>query len=441
MPHDGHTSQRPGGVSPAALTTTAIGLAGLLSLAVAMGFGRFAFTPLLPLMIRDGQLVLVAGGWVATANYIGYLVGALSAAPLARDPLRMARLALGLTLLLMAAMALPLGAWGWAAVRGLAGMASAWAFVATSIWCLGALAQRAPAQGPSGWSSGLYAGVGLGIMLTGLYTLGASAAGAGASALWLQLALLAALLLWPVWRVLRQLRLVREGVAGEAPSPDMAVAGSATPVPAEARAAPSPHAKTETAPAVARISLWSPTMRPLVVGYTLFGFGYILPATFLPELARQLVPDPRLFGLAWPAWGLAATLSALLAVWWLRHASRLQVWAVTQALMGIGALAPSLWLSGWTIGLSAVLVGGTFMVMTLAAVQEARVRGGAAVLPRMTTAFALGQIAGPVLPNALVSVADLSTTQAMNLSLQVAALSLLASAAWLWRADRARVPA
>ena len=55
-------------------------------------------------------------------------------------------------------------------------------------------------------------------------------------------------------------------------------------------------------------------MRPLAVGYGLFGFGYILPATFLPELARQLVPDPRLFGLAWPLWGLAATLSVLVAV-------------------------------------------------------------------------------------------------------------------------------
>ena len=70
MPHDAHARQRPGGTSPSVPTTTAIGVAGLLSLGVAMGFGRFSFTPLLPLMIRDGQLVLVAGGWVATANYM-----------------------------------------------------------------------------------------------------------------------------------------------------------------------------------------------------------------------------------------------------------------------------------------------------------------------------------------------------------------------------------
>ena len=420
-----------------ALGAPALGVAGLLSLAVAMGFGRFSFTPLLPLMIRDGQLALVAGGWVATANYVGYLAGALTAAPLARNPTRMAKLALGLTILLMAAMALPLGPWGWAAVRGLAGLASAWAFVSTSIWCLGALAQRAPAQGPSGWSSGLYAGVGLGIALTGLYTLGAAAAGAGASALWVQLSVLGALLLWPVWRVMQQLR-----AAGDDPHslsgttlPAATPAVAATGAPTNAALVSAAAIAAAVAGTQARVSLFSPGMRPLVVGYGLFGFGYILPATFLPELARQLVPDPRLFGLAWPVWGLAATLSVLVAVWWLRHASRLQVWAITQALMGVGALAPSLWLSGWSIGLSAVLVGGTFMVMTLAAVQEARVRGGAVVLPRMTTAFALGQIAGPVLPNALVSLAGMEPAQAMNLSLQVAAFSLLASAAWLWRAD------
>ena len=56
-----------------------IALAGLAALAVAMGIGRFAFTPLLPMMQSDGGLSLAAGGWLAAANYLGYLFGALSA--------------------------------------------------------------------------------------------------------------------------------------------------------------------------------------------------------------------------------------------------------------------------------------------------------------------------------------------------------------------------
>jgi hypothetical protein len=411
-------------------SAAAIGLAGLLSLALAMGFGRFSFTPLLPLMIRDGQVHLASAGWIAAANYVGYLVGALTAAPLMRRPSAMANLALAMTVCLMAAMALPLGGWGWALVRGVAGAVSAWAFVATSIWCLGALAQRASAAGSSGWSSGLYAGVGIGIGLTGLYSLLAAAAGAGATSLWLQLALVGAVLLWPVRRVIRQLQAQGPADAqAQGPSADAPGAAPATPVAAATPATP------------AQASIFSVPMRPLVVGYGLFGFGYILPATFLPELARQLVPDPRLFGLAWPLWGLAATLSVLLAVWWLRHASRLQVWAITQGLMGLGALAPSLWLSAWSIALSAVLVGGTFMVVTLAAVQEARARGGAAVLPRMTAMFAMGQIAGPVLANGLLWVPGLGEAGAMDLALQIAAAGLLGSAAWLWRASRRAGPA
>ena len=446
MTHDAPASHRPAMSAPSAPATAALGLAGLLSLSVAMGFGRFSFTPMLPLMIADGQADIASGGWIAAANYVGYLVGALTAGPLARHPLRMARLALGLTLLLLAAMALPLGPWGWAVVRTLAGAASAWAFVATSVWCLGALAQRSLPEGPSGWSSGFYAGVGIGIMLTGFYCMAAASAGVGAASLWLQLAGLGAVLIVPVMRVMRGLQASQAGGAAaatgvvSAPAAIEAHARTAKLVDRPPVSAPASHALMAAGASTASAGLWSPRMRPLAVAYGLFGFGYILPATFLPALARTLVPDPRLFGLTWPLWGLAALLSVLLAVWWLRHASRLRVWAVTQALMGVGALAPSLWLSGWTIALSALLVGGTFMVMTLAAVQEARVRGGATVLPRMTAAFALGQIVGPVLANALGHLPGLDATTSMNLALQIAAASLLVSAAWLAWEDRVTRP-
>src|SRR6185295_7318282 len=54
-----------------------IALASAVSLAVAMGIGRFAFTPLLPMMLADGVIDLHGASWLATANYLGYLVGAL----------------------------------------------------------------------------------------------------------------------------------------------------------------------------------------------------------------------------------------------------------------------------------------------------------------------------------------------------------------------------
>ena len=45
----------------------------------------------------------------------------------------------------------------------------------------------------------------------------------------------------------------------------------------------------------------------------MLGFGYILPATFLPVLAREVVDDPQVFGLAWPVFGIAAALSTFAA--------------------------------------------------------------------------------------------------------------------------------
>src|SRR6476469_215228 len=67
---------------PPSPSITAVCAIATTALAVAMGIGRFAFTPLLPLMIRDGSLAQSAGAWLAASNYLGYLAGALTASRL-----------------------------------------------------------------------------------------------------------------------------------------------------------------------------------------------------------------------------------------------------------------------------------------------------------------------------------------------------------------------
>jgi predicted MFS family arabinose efflux permease len=390
---------QPRGASP-----LAVALAGALSLAVAMGIGRFAFTPMLPLMIQDGELDLAAGGWIAAANYAGYLIGALTASRVPLSAVRLAVLSLALTAFLTAAMALPQPVASWMALRLLAGVCSAWAFVSTSVWCLGALARL----GRPAWSGTVYAGVGSGIAIAGLYCLGGAAGGLSAPVLWTQLGVLAVVLTLPVLAVLRKL-----------------AAPEDRPAPAYRFAPPSRARGTAG----------------LVVCYGALGFGYILPATFLPVLARSVVADPRLFGLAWPVFGLTAAASTLAAGALMRHASRLQIWAASHVVMGAGVLLPSLWLGGLTIGLSALLVGGTFMVITMAGVQEIRARASGdptALVARMTTAFALGQIAGPIASSLLIRF-PATAAIGLNLALQLAAASLLLSAAWLWREGRVPV--
>jgi len=67
------------------VTATGVATAGLIALAVSMGIGRFAFTPLLPMMQADAGLTIKSAGWLASANYFGYLVGALCAARVPRN--------------------------------------------------------------------------------------------------------------------------------------------------------------------------------------------------------------------------------------------------------------------------------------------------------------------------------------------------------------------
>ena len=175
-------------------------IAGMVSLAVAMGIGRFAFTPLLPMMLADGTVSLAGASWLASANYLGYLVGALLCtlqpwiwrrlgSPPPPQSTVLVRIGLVATVLLTLGMVLywPVA---WPALRFAAGVASALVFVYTSGWCLAQLAQmNLPAMGAM-----IYTGPGVGIVLSGLAASGMVALHWSAFTGWLIFGVLAALL-------------------------------------------------------------------------------------------------------------------------------------------------------------------------------------------------------------------------------------------------------
>jgi MFS family permease len=372
---------------------------GVVSLAVAMGIGRFAFTPLMPLMLRDGTLSAATGAEWAAANYIGYLLGALTAARIP-DPRRGLQLALfGVALTTLAAVATGGEAPAHLGVllRGAAGVFSAWALVFTSSWGLAELARRQASQ-LGAW---IYVGVGLGIVVAGLLAwLGGQQP---ARWLWLEMGLLAG-----AGAIFVALKLPQGSGAA-------AVAGAS--------------ALTSPARVESRGQL------PLVLCYGTFGFGYIVPATFLPAMARQQVSDPLVFGLTWPLFGLAAALSVVAAARYLSAWPRRRVWAVAQATMALGTALPLATQALWALAACAVLVGGTFMVATMAGLQLAREWTPAnptPLLARMTVAFATGQILGPLLVRAL-GTGTVSGWDALTWANAAATVLLLLTAAWLCR--------
>lgn len=251
----------------------------------------------------------------------------------------------------------------WSLLRASAGFAAAYVFIATSAWCLARLSAAAALH------TGLvFTGIGAGIAAAGLVVLLFAIGEAPSSVIWIGLGVLTL-----IGSVFPAATVGREGVP---PAGPLAQQG------------------------------WTPRWAALALCYGAFGYGYIIPATFLPAMARALVPDPAVFGWIWPLFGITAAVATLAAATALRRFDDRHVWIASYLLMAVGLGAPLIWAGIGGIAAAALLVGATCMVSTLVGMRTARAVAGAAA-PRlmavMTAAFATGQVAGPVAAGWLVA--------------------------------------
>ena len=399
------------------LTPLSVALAGLVALAVAMGIGRFAFTPILPMMLHDGVIDLAGASWLASANYLGYLAGALLCtlqpwiwARIRWLPLlaysTLVRAGLLATGVLTLAMAWQFAA-AWPALRFLAGVTSAVVFVYTSGWCLSQLARlRVPAMGGV-----IYAGPGMGIAVSGLLASAMVAWHRTAATGWLVFGMLAFMLSATAWRVLRgeedRLTRLTTGIARASPGAAQAHHGH-------------------------------PEMAVFTFAYGLAGFGYIITATFLPVIARAALPGSAWLDLFWPIFGVGVMVGPLLATRLPPGGDlRLRV-AVCYLLQALG-IATSLWsptLAGFAIG--SLLLGLPFTALTFFSMQEVRrlrPATAASFIGLLTAAYGVGQIVGPLLVAWLIRHAA-SAGEGFALSLKIATGALLLGAAlfgWMIR--------
>ena len=383
-----------------AIPAVAIVLASAASLAVAMGIGRFAYTSILPMMLYDGVLDLAFGSTLASANYLGYLIGAMLCMVLPRSWSSSVLIRAGLvaTILLTLAMRIesqPL----WIGLRFVAGVTTGIVLVHTSRWCLTLL----QAKGKIALGSAMFAGVGLGIALSGMAVGGMVQLGWSSAQAWTGFAAVALVLVAAGWRVFRFVE---------------------TPFAPQAVARPQTAPKAPPAPGnLAEMTLFS-------VAYGLAGFGYIVTATYLPVIARAALPAAASgwADLFWPAFGLAAAIGSVMVMRAGGIRDPRHALVVCYLLQAFGVVFGILMPTVWGFLLSSVLAGLPFTAINYFSMREVtrlKPLDAARYIGMLTAIFSIGQLVGPPMVKAFLShTADPQTAFAHSIEVAGAALAV-----------------
>lgn len=339
-----------------------LALAGSVVLIVGMGYGRFAFTGILPLMLDEHILTLREGNLAASANYAGYLLGALMLAKARPGDAKWLNLAsVLLTLLCLAALGWLRSPLAIIAVRGAAGVLSAVTLIAASLWLLQHMKHHNGAPI-------LYSGVGMGIFLSAQFISLAKSHALTSQQIWLICAASAALLFLLVLRLLL--------------SPSDYLVDWKPTVSAQAAGAEGQRGEA-----------WK-----LLIIYGLAGFGYIITATYLPLFLSGSLTDIDPVQL-WALFGLAAVPSCFV---WHRLALKLgyrRAFTLNLMVQATGVILPAWSHSLAFCMLSALLVGFTFMGTVTLALPEGRRLNHLVtfnMIAAMTATYGIGQIIGPL---------------------------------------------
>jgi predicted MFS family arabinose efflux permease len=345
-------------------------VAGLaLGPAVALGFGRFSYALLLPAMRADLHWTYAAAGFSNTANALGYLLGAVIAAPIAARIGDKRAFAIGLAVTVAAV--LGSGFTGeflvLAGLRAIAGVAGALPFI-TGAALAAAAGEGGSAARPARVLGVYFGGGGFGMFVAALLV-PEIVRSHGWRDGWLAMGALGLFGLAASWPALLR--------APTLPQPLSSGRGSTSP--------------------------WSVRrLLPLFVSYTLFGAGYIAYATFIIAWLRANLE----FG-AWQVavfWACVGGPAAVAGLAWGPILTRLQGArgvALANAFVMLGAVLPVLGLGRVAAYASALLFGGSFLIVPTSVTAVARNAtppdSWTAVIALLTVGFAVGQCAGPLL--------------------------------------------
>src|SRR5699024_1946734 len=340
-------------------------IGGVVALMIAMGIGRFSYTPILPLMQGHLHFSDTVAGLLASSNYAGYLVGAIGTMVFSYTASRERYLQISLLISIgtTCAMGLTDHILLFHLLRFLSGIASAYIFVLASSIVLDYLAKIGKAK----WSGILYAGVGLGILFSSFFIPSFYRISSWQGT-WIGLAIISVILFFlPLLFIRRQ--------------PVIKTANGLSEVPAIAVPEKS----------------WFPF---LTIAYGLEGFGYIITGTFIVAMAEQSTSFTGNATTVWMVAGICAIPSCMI---WAEMADRfgyMKILTIIFCLQAIGIILPAIHEHAIMFYGSAILFGVTFMGITTITTTVARQMfpvNSSKVLGFLTVIYATGQMVGPAI--------------------------------------------
>lgn len=338
-------------------------LAGISALIVVHGLGRFAFTPLLPYLVHDQVINLRQGAFLATLNYLGYLIGAVMAVFLTHPRLLKKFLLLGL-MVNMLSIAMPILIQGYTAfswIRFLNGLSNGLVFVLAPALLLEWLVEH----GKRHLSGLVYLGVSIGLILDSVLIDWLSNFFHGQMR-WFPITLAA---LPPCLFSLYIFRYIQIN--------------------------PSQHQPQNSQ------KLFDAQTTPLLIAYAGAGLGYILPMTFLPALAHQvIIGHDFIVTNIWLITAVACLVCLPFWNWLGFHTNDRFALIISYLVQAVSVATVLLFPNSTGIVICAIFMGGSFMGTVVCSQRLAKIfqpHQGAKLFATLISIYAGTQLIGPYL--------------------------------------------
>jgi MFS family permease len=340
---------------------------GFFALFLAMAVGRFAFTPILPIMQSNYGFSNTIAGNIASINYLGYLLGAILSKYVKNNNTQYAiyKVSLIICILSTAAMAFSHTIFSWYFWRFIIGIASGFLNVLGVAFVLQSLALLGKSH-ISGW---MFCGVGTGIALTGIAVPALSTI-LTADQIWLGLSVLSIIPFYFGWTAVKKVELQ--------------------------------HNLSTTAS-----NDKNPMIRKLYISYFLEGFGYIITATFIVSILTKTLNSIYAANVSWILIGISAAVTTLI---WPKISNKFgaRKSLITAFLIqSVAIILPLMIPNTFGYIISAIGFGGTFLgivAMTLSYGREISPQASNKVIGDLTILFGIGQIISPVIAGYLADI-------------------------------------